>query len=76
MKTEIHRGTLWGCFTVLLSEPMTEMEEEFLYQAIEGQTFAGVGESIMNSSIPTDKGDMTIALWTPGAKLLTEKDVT
>ena len=76
LTTEIHRSTLWGCFTVVLSEEMTETEEEFLYQAIEGQTFAGVGESIMNGSIPTDRGDMTIALWTPEAKLLTEKDVT
>jgi len=76
LKTEIHRNTLFGCFTVVLTEEMTETEEEFLYQAIEGQTFAGVGESIMNGSIPTDRGDMTIALWTPGAKLLTEKDIT
>ena len=76
LKTEIHRSTLWGCFTVVLSEEMTETEEDFLYQAIEGQTFAGVGESIMNGSITTDCGDMTIALWTPGAKLFTEHEFT
>ncbi len=74
LQTEIRSNTLWGCFTVVLSETMSEKEEAFLYQAIEGQTFAGVGESIMNGSIPTDKGDMTIALWTPESKLLTESE--
>lgn len=74
LNTEIHQNTLWGCFTVVLSETMTEKEEAYLFQAIEGQTFAGVGESIMNGSIPTDKGDMTIALWTPESKLYTESE--
>ncbi len=74
LNTEIRQNTLWGCFTVVLSEIMTEKEEAYLFQAIEGQTFAGVGESIMNGSIPTDKGDMTIALWTPESKLYTESE--
>ena len=74
LHTEIRNNSLWACFTVMLSAEMTTEEENFLYQAIEGQTFAGVGESIMNGSIPTDKGDMTIALWTPGAKLYTESE--
>ena len=74
LHTELRNNSLWACFTVILSAEMTAEEENFLYQAIEGQTFAGVGESIMNGSIPTDKGDMTIALWTPGSKLYTESE--
>lgn len=31
-------------------------------------------EVLMNGSIPTDQGDMTIALWTPESKLYTENE--
>jgi len=72
LHTEVKGDTLWACFTVLLNDTLTEENESSLYSAIEGQTYSGIGESIMGSCIKTAVGDMFISIWRNGDKLLTE----
>lgn len=63
---EVLDDELYGKVDIRLTEPMTEEEENELWEWIHGQNSDGLGEGYEQQEIPTDRGNLYVSFWDSG----------